>query len=321
MELTLIMLIICIAIAYGASAVFIFKARASAALRSSRRERLTRSGVLRQKLNQDATAGASSSLPRLSFVRTLRVYRLLTTLGTRVSRLLPRSQPAIDITETLSGRAWWTSQRIQHAITDIPAIALSLALTVFVIACWSSVVRAVLLGILTFFLVIKGWEYYVGQAAKSRRKRFEHEIPRMLSMLVLAIQAGSSLDAALTSYTESFTTPLSGVLSHMQESYQSGVMSRDAAFEQASEELDSPLFDRFSITMRRALRLGTPLSGALAQQMDDIAAYRKERIEEEIAKKPIQLLIPLGLFILPAMLILLLGPVLMEVLAGLTNQG
>ena len=55
----------------------------------------------------------------------------------------------------------------------------------------------------------------------------------------------------------------------------------------------------------------------LDAQAAEARAQRHAAVEERIAKLPVKMLVPIGLFTLPAMLILLLAPVALQVLAGL----
>lgn len=150
------------------------------------------------------------------------------------------------------------------------------------------------------------------------RRQFEKEIPSMMSMTILAIQAGASFDTAFNAYGSRFSGSLAHEAQKTYALYISQVLTRNEALDQMAQKVDVDIFYRFVATVKRALYLGSPLALALEHQLTDVRTYRTEKIKEEIAKKPIQILLPLGLFILPAMLILLLGPVLMEVMQGIS---
>jgi len=156
--------------------------------------------------------------------------------------------------------------------------------------------------------------------ADKTRETYERDLAGMMNMIVLGVEAGATFDTAFGSYVATFDAPLALVSRKTYRSYISGVRSRSDALDALAREIDSEIFFRFVATIKRALYLGSPLSLALEDQLSDIRAYRKEKIEEEIAKKPVKILLPLGVCILPAMLILLLGPILMEVLQGM-NMG
>lgn len=153
---------------------------------------------------------------------------------------------------------------------------------------------------------------------KHYRTLFESEVPSMMSMIILAIQAGASFDMAFNAYGTRCVGLLAQEAQQTYALYISQVMTRNDALDQMAQKVDVDIFYRFVATVKRALYLGSPLSLALEHQLSDVRVFRTEKIKEEIAKKPIQILLPLGLFILPSMLILLLGPVLMEVMQGIS---
>ena len=64
----------------------------------------------------------------------------------------------------------------------------------------------------------------------------------------------------------------------------------------------------------RSLRFGTSLAEAFESQAGEARAVRKARREEQVAKAPVKMLVPVGTLILPAMLVLVLGPVMIELM-------
>lgn len=69
---------------------------------------------------------------------------------------------------------------------------------------------------------------------------------------------------------------------------------------------------RFSETSLQAIHHGSPLADMLGRFSSDVRQRRRAAIERQIAKAPVKLLIPTGICILPAMLILVMGPVLLQ---------
>ena len=80
---------------------------------------------------------------------------------------------------------------------------------------------------------------------------------------------------------------------------------------------DNPLFSRTVSAIIRSLRFGTSLGEMLEQSAEQARAARKAQVEERVAKAPVKMMIPTGTLILPAMLLLVLGPVLLELMEGM----
>ena len=79
---------------------------------------------------------------------------------------------------------------------------------------------------------------------------------------------------------------------------------------------DSALFERVAESIIRSLRFGTSLAETLSILSAEARSIRKSKIEERVAKAPVKMLVPVGALILPAMLILIMGTVLLDLMEG-----
>ena len=69
--------------------------------------------------------------------------------------------------------------------------------------------------------------------------------------------------------------------------------------------------------MVRSLRFGVSLAENLDALAEEARARYRAACEEAIAKAPVKMLIPTCGLILPAMLLLIMGPVLLEMIGGI----
>ncbi len=165
-------------------------------------------------------------------------------------------------------------------------------------------------------LVVESWKL----------KRTQHraveacidDLPEFVDVLTLGLQAGISFDAALEAYAERFDTVFAQEVRRALQSYQLGMQTRSRALESICERLPDDAVLRLITALNQALVLGSPLLATLGTLGFELRTYRKARLEERIAKTPIKLLLPLGLCVLPAVLILLMGPIMIQVLSGLS---
>ena len=144
-----------------------------------------------------------------------------------------------------------------------------------------------------------------------------NDLPEMVDILSLSLGAGLSIDQAFEWYLSSYDTPLAGEFRRAEQAYQVGMLSRMKAFEALAQDLQEEAVLRFVNALRQAFTLGSALGPALDTLSQDVRKYRVSRIEERIAKTPVKILAPLGLCIVPAVLILLMGPIMSQVLQGL----
>jgi tight adherence protein C len=69
----------------------------------------------------------------------------------------------------------------------------------------------------------------------------------------------------------------------------------------------------------QADRFGTSIADSLRVQSDLLRTKRRQRAEEQAAKIALKLLFPLIFFIFPALLVVLLGPALLQLMQGLSS--
>jgi hypothetical protein len=84
----------------------------------------------------------------------------------------------------------------------------------------------------------------------------------------------------------------------------------------SAEEAERQLKEETVEGIIRSLRFGTSLSSDLSEQAASARASRRAKLEERVAKAPVKMLLPVGALILPAMLMLVLGPILLELMNG-----
>ena len=143
-----------------------------------------------------------------------------------------------------------------------------------------------------------------------------NDLPQMVDILSLSLGAGLSIDQAFEWYLNTHDTPLADQFRRAEQAYQVGMLSRMKAFEELAHSLQEEAVLRFVNALRQAFTLGAPLGPALDTLGQEVRRYRIVRIEERIAKTPVKILVPLGLCIVPAVLILLMGPIMSQVMQG-----
>jgi tight adherence protein C len=80
---------------------------------------------------------------------------------------------------------------------------------------------------------------------------------------------------------------------------------------------DVPSLRRLAASLNRSQRLGTSLVVTLRALAEDLRAERTARAEDTARRAPVKMLFPLVFLILPAFLLLTVGPVLLATLRSL----
>ena len=144
---------------------------------------------------------------------------------------------------------------------------------------------------------------------------YERDFPSLLEVVSLGMHAGLSFDAAFELYASRFSTPLACACNQVVPSWSSGIITRDDALRTLVGSIELPSFSRFVSLVLRSIHFGAPIAGMLGDLADEARKeYRAER-EKRVAKAPVRMLIPTAACILPAMLLLVLGPVILELVA------
>ena len=157
-----------------------------------------------------------------------------------------------------------------------------------------------------------------GKAALSQRQRtkerleIQRHIPEMVDAVALGMRAGLSFESAFELYCERFDDVLSRKCRRAHACWESGLVSRDAALRALAEEVDVPVMTRFVGNVIRCLRYGSPMSRVFESVASEARSCYRSQMEEVVAKAPVKMLMPTAGLILPAMLIVVMGPVLLE---------
>lgn len=154
-------------------------------------------------------------------------------------------------------------------------------------------------------------------ARRQRAHALEHSMSEMLEVVALGVRSGLSFDRSLQLYAGHFDDGLARECAAAQRSWEAGLATRQDALRALAQGYDNPLFSRTVSAIIRSLRFGTSLGEVLEQSAEQARAARKAQVEERVAKAPVKMMIPTGTLILPAMLLLVLGPVLLELMEGM----
>ena len=149
----------------------------------------------------------------------------------------------------------------------------------------------------------------VAASSRTRRRRdCLKQMPVMLDVVTLGLQAGLSFDSSLELYCSRYENDLARALGAAMLSWRLGTESREEALLGVAGRLQVASFDRFVGVVTQALAFGSPLAVTLEHQAQAIRDEQRSQIEEEIEQVPVKMLIPLGVLIVPAMLLAILGP-------------
>jgi tight adherence protein C len=136
----------------------------------------------------------------------------------------------------------------------------------------------------------------------------------LLDMLTTTVEAGVSLNSALASAVEAISGPLAEELKATMSDVRLG-RSRAEALMAMADRVQQPDLLTTVIAIVQAERLG----GNIAAVLDEISMEAREarmmRVEELAAQLPVKMVFPMALFMLPALVVMIFGPVVADFLS------
>lgn len=144
-----------------------------------------------------------------------------------------------------------------------------------------------------------------------RRLLMLKQLPDVLDMLCVSVQAGLSFDGAMTKLTDKMHGPLIDECRKMLRDVRMG-MTRRLALTNMAERCNIQDIHLFTAAVIQSDRLGVSMSKTLQIQAENMRERRRQNIKEAALKAPIKMLFPLILFILPALFIVVLLPSLLK---------
>lgn len=151
---------------------------------------------------------------------------------------------------------------------------------------------------------------------RERQQLIARELPDVLDQMTIAVEAGLGFEAALARAAANGKGALAEELLRTVHDVAVGRPRREAygALAARTEVLD---LKRFVGAVNQADTYGVPLADVLRVQADEARVKRRQRAEEQATKVPVKVLLPLMLCILPAMLIVVIGPAVLGLVEGL----
>ena len=169
-------------------------------------------------------------------------------------------------------------------------------------------------GALGYFLPI----LWLGWYTRRRQSALVRALPDGLDMLNICVGAGLGFDAALTKVGEQWSTPLSEEFNRVVAEIRLGKTRRQALVDLARRTEVSEI-ENFVATIVQADQLGVSIARVLRTQAEQMRIFRRQRAEEQARQATIKLLFPLVFMIFPAMLAVLLGPAIPQIIETFSN--
>jgi tight adherence protein C len=164
-------------------------------------------------------------------------------------------------------------------------------------------------------------DFYLVRRQRALAQRYRQVFPDLLDLLVVCVDAGLGLEAAFDRVTGEIAKRSRELGTHLE------MMGAEIRAGRGTVEALDALADRlgldeaasFVAMLRQSIELGSDIGDALRVFSDEMRDKRLLRAEEKANKLSVKMVIPLGLFIFPVVLLVTILPVmikLMKVIGG-----
>jgi tight adherence protein C len=155
-------------------------------------------------------------------------------------------------------------------------------------------------------------QMWLGSKISRRQDEILKALPDALDLMSICVNAGLGFDQAMGKVYEKWDNELALSFGRVIQEIQLG-KTRRQALRAMDESMGVSDVTTFIGAIIQADQLGVSISKILNIQADQMRMKRRQRAEQKAQAAPVKMMIPLALFIFPAIYIVLLGPAMVQI--------
>jgi tight adherence protein C len=159
-----------------------------------------------------------------------------------------------------------------------------------------------------------GWRaplIVVDRRARFRLQEIDYELPELVDLLVVTVEAGLGFAGSLQVASERIGGPLGEELRLTLQEQNMGLTTEEALRNMLARA-DTPAVRSFVRAVTQGETLGVSIGDILRSLATEMRKRRRAAAEERAQKAPVKILFPLVFLIFPAMFVILLGPAVFD---------
>ena len=170
--------------------------------------------------------------------------------------------------------------------------------------------------LLAFFffatILLLGPEALLNHAVSDRQEKIRRDLPIMVELLMISVEAGLGFDQALARSVTSVPGPLGEEFSRFLGEVRMGA-DHSEALEAIDRRTDVDELRSFLMALVQADAFGIPIGPILRAQAETARTVQRQQVQERAQKAPVKMLFPMVFCVLPALFIVVIGPAVIEV--------
>lgn len=178
-------------------------------------------------------------------------------------------------------------------------------------------------GILQLLIMIFGLfapTVWIKLAAAARQEQISVDLPEFMDMMSVTLQAGIPLEPAMKQIVNGMEGPLAEELNRFIQELDMGV-SREEAFTRLMKRNNSPELEMLVTALLQGSKLGVPIANTFRNLSEDIRNTRINRMKEKAAKAGPKVTLITTFFILPGVLLLIIGLLILNFIYNPEGMG
>jgi tight adherence protein C len=199
------------------------------------------------------------------------------------------------------------------AIKGVAAVGLPCLLILPSLIAGDLSVKSIVIGAVAGIFGWKAPDIWLSGKISKRKDQITKALPDALDLIVVCVEAGNALEAALSNVAQRMQGPLAEELERTLREISLGKQRREA-LRDLSKRTEVPDLMSFIAAILQADQLGVSIAQVLRVQAEAMRVRRRQRAEEQAAKAPVKMLIPLVMLIFPTLMIVILGPAILRIL-------
>jgi tight adherence protein C len=241
-------------------------------------------------------------------------------LAKRAAAMVPKSPKEMSLLRRRLTTAGYRSINVAIAFAAAKFVA-ALALSATVLVMFGS--RGWLPAIAGLIVGYMLPDFWLGRQTRKRQKVIRNGLPDALDLFIVCLEAGSSLDQAIVKASDELDIAYPALAEELR------LITTEVRAGKPRLEAFKNFADRTRVEDVRSLvamlvqtdRFGTSVAQALRTHADTSRTKRRQNAEERAAKLSVKLVIPLVLFLFPAMYVVVLGPAVLKIVQVFGTHG
>lgn len=163
--------------------------------------------------------------------------------------------------------------------------------------------------------------FYLGRKARKRQRAIASQLSDVLDLLVVCVEAGLGLSEAIKvvgAEAERHGQAIGTELALVSGELTAG-SSLGQALRQFADRTAVPDVKPLAATLIQSEQIGAQIGPSLRSISDSLRSARKLRAEEAAQKTTVKIMFPLVLFVLPAMMSVIVGPAMIQIMQTLSK--